>query len=74
MEVGKIIYVFNKQWILFSKVYIGINWRSKDNILGRFGDSWDWKLGFQLRKYTMVCYLFVLIVGIRIANNNTVEM
>ena len=43
---------------------ITYNWQSSKNLWGRFGGGWNWELGFQASRSTLI--LNVLVFSIRI--------
>ncbi len=53
----------NRSWHI-GKTKITFRWRSKDNLWGRFGGGWNWKLGFQAGGKTLI--LDILIASLRI--------
>ncbi len=59
-------YRFTKKFSLW-KYSIRIEERSKDNLWGRFGGGWDWKLGIQIGGSTII---ISLLVGEIIINKN----
>jgi len=62
--------LFPIKWNFIKKIRFG-NWRislekrEKDNLWGRFGGGWNWKLGFQWGKDVFIFYWFVGTLNIR---------
>ena len=47
-----------KKWNI-GKLEIVFNWRSKNNLWGRFGGGWNWELGFQAGGRTIIFNLLI---------------
>ena len=47
-----------------TKLKIRFEMRSKDNFMGRFGGGWQWKLGFQASKTSIIISLLVAELSI----------
>lgn len=47
-----------KNWQICG-IAIQYQWRSKNNLWGRFGGGWNWKLGFQAGGSTLIVDLLV---------------
>lgn len=45
---------------------IAFEWRSSENLMGRFGGGWNWELGFQIGGNTVIFNL--LVATLRIDN------
>ena len=56
-------YICNKKFKLW-KLEITITWRSKKSLMGRFGGGWNWELGFQSSRTTIIFNLLILSVRI----------
>lgn len=48
----------------FGRIKVQFNWRSKKNLLGRFGGGWNWELGFQAGGRTVIFSLLICMVRI----------
>ena len=43
----------------FGRLTVAVLWRSRTNLLGRFGGGWNWKLGIQIGGRTALVSLLV---------------
>lgn len=53
-----------KYWII-GNCKITFHWQSKNNMWGRFGGGWNWKLGFQAGGSTLIISLLIFDVTFR---------
>lgn len=58
----------NKKWRI-GKREVCFHWQSKNNLWGRFGGGWNWKLGVQIGGSTIIISL--LICEIRVGKAMT---
>lgn len=49
---------YRREWRMFG-LRIVFSWRSKKNIMGRFGGGWNWKLGFMAGGSTVIISLLI---------------
>lgn len=49
---------FRKQFQL-KRLHVIFQYQSKDNLWGRFGGGWNWKVGFQIGGSTLIVDLLV---------------
>lgn len=63
MFLDDIEYIFHKKWCL-GRLKTEISWRSSKNTMGRFGGGWQWELGFQANRSTIIINLLILSVRI----------
>lgn len=52
--------------IKLGKIYITIEWRSKNSLGGRFGGGWNWHIGVVFGGKTVIIYLLVMMIRIDI--------
>lgn len=45
------------------RVIVSFHWRAKDNLWGRFGGGWNWRLGFQASRSSIVFWFFIFSIG-----------
>ncbi len=60
---GDIRYIFRKEWRV-GRLKTSIEWRSAKNPMGRFGGGWQWELGIQVGRTSVIVNLLVLSVRI----------
>lgn len=41
------------------------HWRSRENLWGRFGGGWNWKLGVQVGSTTVMVFLLVFTLSVK---------
>jgi len=56
-------YIIKKEIIIW-KCRLKISWRSSKSVMGRFGGGWNWKIGLQWGKTTLLISLLILEIGI----------
>jgi hypothetical protein len=62
-------YIFNKHFN-FKRLEITFEWRSKEQLWGRFGGGWNWELGFKAGERTIIFYFLIFYVVISIKRGN----
>ena len=54
----------NKTWNIGSWSFT-FEWRSRKNLWGRFGGGWNWHVGAEWSRTTIIVFLLVCMVSIR---------
>ena len=65
-------YRIDKRWYVWC-FEIRIVWCRNDGIMGRFGEGWNWRLGFQAGGETIVFHLLVLTISLSWLKRKTHE-
>lgn len=58
--------------IRIRRLFIGYEHRSKDELWGRFGGGWNWKLGLQAGYTTLIINLLICSITIAILKKPSV--
>jgi len=53
-----------KKSIRIGRIEVDFEWRSKDNLWGRFGGGWNWHVGAQWSSRTILIFCLVFMVRI----------
>ena len=65
-------YVFYRE-IKIKQLEITIEWGSTENLWGRFGGGWNWKIGMQWSRHTLIISLLVLSIRFDIVKTNKLK-
>jgi hypothetical protein len=57
----------NKEWRI-KRLRIVFNWRSSENLTGRFGGGWNWECGFQIGGHTIILNLLIFSIRFELKN------
>jgi len=62
-----------KTWNI-NRLEIQFEWRSKNNLWGRFGGGWNWKLGIQIGSTTIILSLLVFSLTFHIKKSEVPDV
>jgi len=59
--MSHIKYLINRKWQI-NKLNVALEWRSKKNLIGRFGGGWNWNVGVQWGSRDLILNLLVFMI------------